>query len=87
MADLIDDWEDRMFWGHKQDGYAGLPSYAGTSARRLQMPQMDVFYGGAKNSRTSVSGSFVSGMSEEHLAASYDMQYNGGMYSNYGYGY
>ncbi|PMD38833.1 hypothetical protein L207DRAFT_584233 [Hyaloscypha variabilis F] len=87
MADLIDDWEDRMFWGHKQDGYGGLPSYAGTSARRLQMPRMDEFYGGAKNSRMSVSGSFVSGMSEEHLAASYDMQYHGGMFNSYSYGY
>lgn len=87
MADLIDDWEDRMFWGHKQDGYSGLPSYAGTSARRLEMPRMDHFYGGVKKdvARSSLSGSFVSGMSMEHLAASYDMQYNGGMFSGYGY--
>ncbi len=87
MADLIDDWEDRMFWGHKQDGYSGLPSYAGTSARRLEMPIMDHFYGGVKKyvARSSLSGSFVSGMSMEHLAASYDMQYNGGMFSGYGY--
>jgi hypothetical protein len=87
MADLIDDWEDRMFWGHKQDGYAGLPNSAGTSARRLEMPRMNAFYGGVKNTRSSLSGSFVSGMSEEHLAASYDMQYNGGMFSSYGYEY
>jgi hypothetical protein len=86
MADLIDDWEDRMFWGHKQNGYGGAPNYAGTSAGRLEMPSLDEYYGGNKLiSRTSLSGSFVSGMSMEHLAASYDMQYNGGMFSSHGY--
>jgi hypothetical protein len=86
MADLIDDWDDRMFWGHKQNGYGGAPNYAGTSARRLEMPRLDEYYGGNKFvSRTSLSGSLVSGMSMEHLAASYDMQYNGGMFSSYGY--
>ena len=51
------------------------------------MPRMNAFYGGVKNTRFSLSGSFVSGMSEEHLAASYDMQYNGGMFSSYEYEY
>ena len=82
LADLIDDWDDRMFWGHKEDGYSGVPNYAGTSARRLEMPKMTALYGGVSGaSRTSL----VSGMSMEHLAAAYDMQYNNGayMFSNY----
>jgi hypothetical protein len=84
MADLIDEWDSRMFWGHKADGYNGFPNYAGTSARMLEMPRMGELYGGVKGaSRTSLSGSLVSGISMEHLAASYDMQYNGGVYSSY----
>jgi hypothetical protein len=84
MADLIDEWDNRMFWGHKEDGYGGAPNYAGTSAFRLQMPKMGELYGGVAGvSRTSLSGSLVSGISMEHLAASYDMQYNGGMFRGY----
>ncbi|KUJ09097.1 uncharacterized protein LY89DRAFT_570173, partial [Mollisia scopiformis] len=43
MADLIDEWEDRMFWGHKESGY---PNYAGTSSKRLDMPRWHELYGG-----------------------------------------
>lgn len=77
MADLIDEWEDRMFWGHKQNGY---PNYAGTSARRLPMPREHELYGGvAGASRETLTT--ATGVSMENLAADYDLQYNGGMYN------
>ena len=78
MADLIDDPEDRMFWGHKEDGY---PNYAGTSARRLPMPKQHELYGGvAGMSRDSLA----SAISMENLAAAAydDMHHNGAMYYN-----
>jgi hypothetical protein len=78
MADLIDEWEDRMFWGHKDNGY---PNYAGTSARRLPMPREHELYGGVQGvSRESLS--MASGISMNNLAAEYHSQYNGGMYNN-----
>lgn len=77
MADLIDDWDDRMFWGHKENGY---PNYAGTSAKRLDMPKKGELYGGVAGiSRETLA----QGISMENLAAAYDMQYNGGMYNSY----
>ncbi|CZR66826.1 uncharacterized protein PAC_16727 [Phialocephala subalpina] len=42
ILDLIDVWEDRMFWGHKE---SGSPNYAGTSHTRLQMPHYNELYG------------------------------------------
>jgi len=78
MADLIDEWEDRMFWGHKENGY---PNYAGTSARRLPMPREHELYGGVQGlSRERLS--LATGISMQNLAAEYDLQYNGGMYNN-----
>ena len=77
MADLIDDWDDRMFWGHKEDG---MPNYAGTSAKRLDMPKRGELYGGVAGiSRETLA----QGISMENLAAAYDMEYNGGMYNRY----
>ncbi|TVY84882.1 hypothetical protein LSUE1_G001076 [Lachnellula suecica] len=43
MADLIDEWSNCMFWGHKEDGN---PNYAGTSTKLLEMPYRDRPYGG-----------------------------------------
>jgi hypothetical protein len=80
MADLIDNWDDRMFWGHKENGY---PNYAGTSAKRLPMPNKHELYGGVAGvSRASLS--LASGISMENLAAAayHEMQYNGGVYNN-----
>jgi hypothetical protein len=79
MADLIDDWDDRMFWGHKEDGY---PNYAGTSKDRLPMPKKGELYGGvAGMSRERLS--LASGISMESLAADFDMRFNGGIYNQY----
>jgi hypothetical protein len=78
MADLIDDWDDRMFWGHKENGF---PNYAGTSPRPLPMPKKDELYGGVAGiSRESLS--LATGVSMENLAADFDMRYNGGIYNN-----
>ncbi|KAF4625284.1 hypothetical protein G7Y89_g12886 [Cudoniella acicularis] len=47
MADLIDEWEDRMFWGHKAgDKMTQGPCFAGTSQKRLDPPFLDRYYGG-----------------------------------------
>jgi hypothetical protein len=83
MADLIDDWDDRMFWGHKEDGN---PNYAGTSKAWLKMPYRDRPYGGVAGvSREALS--VASGISLQELRYSASLQsmgYNGGspgMYS------
>lgn len=80
MADLIDDWNDRMFWGHKEDGN---PNYAGTSKDRLPMPREGELYGGVAGiSRESLANQ----VSMESLAAAafQDGSYGrGNMYSSY----
>ncbi|KAH8657079.1 hypothetical protein BGZ60DRAFT_434732 [Tricladium varicosporioides] len=47
MADLIDDWDDRMFWGHKAgDGRNGSACFAGTGPKKLPDVLLDKWYGG-----------------------------------------
>ncbi len=46
IADLLDEWDERMYWGHKETGVDGHPSLAGTSHRRLPLPFFDQLYGG-----------------------------------------
>jgi hypothetical protein len=50
IADLVDEWEDRMFWGHK---FSGNPSYAGMSWMRLPMPKQNELYGGIPGSNAT----------------------------------
>jgi hypothetical protein len=42
IADLIDDFQPRMYWGHKE---SGIVCYAGTSADSLPGPFMNRLYG------------------------------------------
>lgn len=91
MADLIDEWEDRMFWGHKENGF---PNYAGTSSKRLDMPRWHELYGGVGSGAVNSPGAgrpnmgnTTWGTSEETLAAEYYMgAYGNGPYVGNGYG-
>ncbi|CZR53729.1 uncharacterized protein PAC_03609 [Phialocephala subalpina] len=85
MADLIDEWDDRMFWGHKENGF---PNYAGTSSKRLDMPRWHELYGGVGSLNAAkmgaarpAMGNTAWGTSEETLAAEYHMgSYGSGPY-------
>lgn len=43
LADLVDEWSIRLFWGHKKDR-SGAAAHAGTSSRRLPSVNMEEAY-------------------------------------------
>ncbi|CAG8957454.1 hypothetical protein HYFRA_00011435 [Hymenoscyphus fraxineus] len=94
MADLIDDWDDRMFWGHKGYGQSGQPAYAGMSYKKLPMPDMDKVYGGVDmvpvltTPGSMSTTSFATHTSTGTGAMQQPWQhgtFNGGLYSTGGY--
>ena len=65
LADLIDEWDNRMFWGHKADGN---PNYAGTSSTWLPPPHKHQLYGGLMplNMERLVNMRSTSGLSSQY---------------------
>lgn len=46
LADLVDEWSPKMYWGHKRDGEEDGVCHAGTSTRPLPLVDMDCEYMG-----------------------------------------
>lgn len=89
MADLIDVWSDRMFWGHKgPKHFGGTPNYAGTSNEKLELPDYGLKYGGT--TEVSMSNvSYTTAASAENLAPYHDTNtgYNGAFNGVWNNGY
>jgi len=82
MANLIDVWEDRMFWGHKEDHQRdGNPNYAGTSEKRLPMPIRGELYGGVPGISREALAQKIS--TQDLAAAAYDSDFNRRSYHGY----
>jgi len=84
MADLIDVWSDRMFWGDK--GMKDGTNFAGTSNEKLPMPNYHLKYGGSGGMSMSAVN-YVAAANMENLPPYYDNGYNGGWNNGYHSGY
>ncbi|KAG9233136.1 hypothetical protein BJ875DRAFT_55204 [Amylocarpus encephaloides] len=93
MADVIDEWDDRMFWGEKGSELGLQPAYAGMSYKKLPMPKRHKFYGGVEMvSAVVVHGNVSQSTIQSNLSGGSGgwqqpwQQQGGNMYNGGGYG-